>query len=307
MFLGYSVEDGVYKPVRRFFRKHDDNLSNRPEKQISERFLGSNGVWVMLPCRRCLPCQINYVKNWSTRAYLEGLCHSDSVFLTLTYDEEHLPNPPVLVRKDYQDFLKRLRKRLDKHIRVFGCGEYGSVNGRPHFHFILYGVSLVDLNPVQAFRPKGNLVYSCKLISDIWPYGFHSVGSVSIQTLKYVARYTLKKQSPEGFDVDSDFPRPYLITPRRPGLGVPFLQKFSSDLTKGFVVVDSKKVSIPLFLRQRLQKDNYLDYLKVESKLLEYRQKQPDLYDKEVFDQFCVDIAREDEYYTEKYSSYDRC
>lgn len=261
---------------------------------------------VLIPCGKCLPCRINYVKHWSTRAYLEGLCHDDSVFLTLTYDDAHLPNPPVLVKKDYQDFLKRLRMRLGFPIRVFGCGEYGSLYGRPHFHFILYGVSLNNLMPVQAFKPKGNLVYTCRVISDLWSYGFHSVGSVSLQTLKYVARYTLKKQSPAGFELDDSYQKPFLILPRRPGLGFPFVKRFHNELTRGYVVVDGKRVPMPLAIRNKLRKDHYLDSLKVESKLMEYRDRIGDLYDKDCFEKFVMDISREDEYYKEMYKDYHR-
>ena len=68
----------------------------------------------------------------------EASLYSVNSFVTLTYDDEHLPGDQCLDHRDFQLFMKRLRKRFPS--RFFMCGEYGGLNGRPHYHSILFGV-----------------------------------------------------------------------------------------------------------------------------------------------------------------------
>jgi len=64
----------------------------------------------------------------------EAKYHEQKAFLTLTYDDLHLPDNGSLDKTHYQKFMKRLRKELNpsgtkpedyKKLRYFMCGEYG--------------------------------------------------------------------------------------------------------------------------------------------------------------------------------------
>ena len=98
-----------------------------------------------VPCGKCLACSSNYRRDWVARMLLESQAHSDSVFITLTYSDENLPDRGSLVKRDLQLFLKRLRRRLDRlnrdKIRYFACGEYGDNTNRPHYHAIIWNLS----------------------------------------------------------------------------------------------------------------------------------------------------------------------
>lgn len=125
---------------------------------------------------------------------LEALEHEKKCFLTLTFDDEHLPKDGSLRVEHYQKFLKDLRERLPpKAIRFFFVGEYGEESGRPHYHAILFGYP-----PCPFFNYKGcRLKYceTCRFIEKIWGKGFVSLGDVNKDSLSYVAGYVTKKMT----------------------------------------------------------------------------------------------------------------
>lgn len=170
------------------------------------------GRLLQLPCRHCVGCRLSKSREWANRAVMEQLYHDESWFLTLTYDDEHLPACfPVnqdtgeivavhgtLVKKDLQDFLKRLRKNSGQSIRYFAAGEYGSQTYRPHYHLLLFGLRLNDLTVLRK-NFAGQQYYTSVLIDKCWSLGYHILGQVTWQSSAYVARYTMKKAT-HGFD-----------------------------------------------------------------------------------------------------------
>lgn len=96
---------------------------------------------MIVPCGRCVNCRIAHSREWATRIIHEASMYDDTGFVTLTYDDEHLPEDGGLRKKDFQDFLKLLRYHLgDVKIKYYMCGEYGEKNHRPHYHAIMFGV-----------------------------------------------------------------------------------------------------------------------------------------------------------------------
>ena len=61
-------------------------------------------------CGCCEQCINDKMNNWVVRNYWESKRHVRKSFITVTYEE----NPYILVKKDFQDFLKRLRIHLDR-------------------------------------------------------------------------------------------------------------------------------------------------------------------------------------------------
>lgn len=149
--------------------------------------------------------------------------HGGSCFITLTYrdpkdctdqqleDQLHVPADWSLHRSHYQNFLKRLRSRLEGvRLRYYLAGEYGrncrhGVNveaeqcpylcklGRPHFHVLLFGWMPDDLEiyNVNLNEPR----FTSPFVEEVWSYGFVDVGDVNFASAAYVARYVLKKQT----------------------------------------------------------------------------------------------------------------
>ena len=96
-----------------------------------------------VPCGKCIGCRIAKRKEWSLRMLHELTYHPQSSFITLTYDDYHLPSDNSLKKRHLQLFIKRLRKNLgERRIKYFACGEYGGQTMRPHYHAILFGSGL---------------------------------------------------------------------------------------------------------------------------------------------------------------------
>lgn len=192
----------------------------------------------------------------------EAAMHEQNCFVTLTYDNEHLPEDNSLHKKHFQDFMKRLRKKYVEPdpmargpgqvatIRYFHCGEYGEETGRPHYHALLFGWRPSDLVPLRT-RGKTQLFGSADLMQ-VWGHGLCSVGNVEFESAAYVAKYCLKKDNRkdaqfEILDADSgevfEVQPPYATMSRRPGLGEPWYQKYKKDCyPSDFVVHRGKKM-----------------------------------------------------------------
>lgn len=153
-----------------------------------------NGIVLDIPCGRCYECLQNYSKEWSYRCYCESLYHDECCFITLTYKD----SPVTLIKKDYQLFLKRLRKKIyPKKIKYFACGEYGSKGKRPHYHLIIFGYRPPDLE--FFFNSGRDKIYKSKELQALWSLGFVVVGDVSLNSTKYCAKYLQKlSASPPG-------------------------------------------------------------------------------------------------------------
>ena len=99
----------------------------------------------------------------------------------MTYADEHLVYAiePTLCKRDVQLFTKNLRRKLDFLIRFYCVGEYGTKTKRPHYHMLIFSNSEIDY----------------KLIERTWDKGNTLVGSLSIQSISYVAKYHVNKGS----------------------------------------------------------------------------------------------------------------
>lgn len=188
--------------------------------------------------------------------------HDASAFVTLTYDDENMtPNGSVDLRHA-QLFMKRIRNHFGSGVRFFLCGEYGETTLRPHYHSLLYSVDFPD--KVRVRIREGFPVYTSKLLSEIWPYGGHEIGSVTPKSAGYCAQYVRKKIT--GAPAAEHYLRPHPVTgelhrvepefatqSRRPGLGADWFHKFGSDaFPSDFLVVDGRKVRPPEFYLKKL-------------------------------------------------------
>ncbi|MEM4380390.1 MAG: hypothetical protein QXL01_06910 [Thermoplasmatales archaeon] len=102
-----------------------------------------------LPCGKCEYCLQRRQKDWSLRLNIEYEYSFNSVFLTLTYNNENLPKHkgiPTLCYTDVQLFVKRFREFFSRKypnsapIRFYLCGEYGPRTLRPHYHILFFNI-----------------------------------------------------------------------------------------------------------------------------------------------------------------------
>lgn len=143
-------------------------------------------------CGHCLACGMKYTNEWSTRIILEASAHEHSYFVTLTYDDDHLPDDRKLRKRDVQLFIKRLRKMYPEQVRYYVCGEYGGQTFRPHYHCALFGLNLDnDLDPFYRDN-NGVQMYKCPLLSDIWRNGYITVAPFSEHCAPYICKYMNK-------------------------------------------------------------------------------------------------------------------
>lgn len=150
-----------------------------------------------VPCGWCLECKLAKAKDWAARCVAEAKSSTASCFVTLTYNDHHLPlndeGHRTLVTRDMQLFFKKLLKKYPKKgIRRFYCGEYGDKKGRPHYHAIIFNYCPSDLVFYKKGK-NGDPVYKSAELQRIWGKGFVTVGFVTAASAGYVARYTLKK------------------------------------------------------------------------------------------------------------------
>nr|QJB19747.1 MAG: replication initiator protein [Microvirus sp.] len=153
-------------------------------------FLKKQSMFV--PCRQCPECRLQRAKEWACRLHYELKSHSNACFITLTYDNNHYT--PKLIKKDVQNFIKRLRYAIQPtKIKYFLCGEYGDRTFRAHYHAIIFGYDFPDRVP-RGKSHKGYNLYVSPMLSNLWTKGFHTIQDTSIATCIYTALYTAKSK-----------------------------------------------------------------------------------------------------------------
>lgn len=182
--------------------RHGDGSIEFLQRSAKERFLFGKYAPIQIPCGQCIECRLKRAREWGVRCMHEASLHRQNCFLTLTYSDDKLLSPS-LKYKDFQDFLKRLRRRIpeDHKILHFTCGEYGETNPvtgvkdggiyRPHFHSILFNYNFDDRVPCRALGQSH--LYSSKFLDSVWTHGACRIGAVTFESCSYVARYAMKK------------------------------------------------------------------------------------------------------------------
>lgn len=212
-------------PLEVVMKKFNGPFNNAHVKRISTysengELLGYRSFldeYLEIPCGHCIGCRLARSKEWVIRLCLEKAYYPDDscYFLTLTYDPLHMPKDNQLRKKDLQDFWKRLRKSGQK-FRYFACGEYGENTHRPHYHAIVFGLDIKDLQ-AYSLSDKLSQLYKSKTIQDIWSNGLVSIGFADSASIAYTAGYCEKKQV--AIDGSKDFVKPFVIMSRKPAIG----------------------------------------------------------------------------------------
>lgn len=229
-----------------------------------------------IPCGKCIACRLKRSREWADRCMLELPYHKQSYFVTLTYDDDHLRDGftvedngfitayPTLIKEDLQKFFKRLRKnyKKDNHIKYYACGEYGSITFRPHYHAIIFGLELDDLEVYKQSRLGFNY-YNSAFLNSCWSFGYVVIADVSWDTCAYTARYILKKQLGEKSDIyDRLGIEPEFNTMSlKPAIGMDYFNEnkdkiYETDSINISTPKGGRRIKPPKYFDSLLEKDN---------------------------------------------------
>jgi hypothetical protein len=192
----YYVEDhGLYP----------DDVATQCAKSIKVK-----DVDFRVPCGKCIPCKRKRRADWTLRLEHEYQGSDSAYFITLTYDDVHVPkvkwkgyetNVLTLKVKHLQNYIKRLRnshvayvsrelgirksevKNVSKPIRYYAIGEYGSKTHRPHYHLLLFNYDIANTQTIidQWKNTQTNI-----------PFGHVDIGNVTGASINYVTKYMFK-------------------------------------------------------------------------------------------------------------------
>lgn len=196
---------------------------------------------VTLPCGQCTGCRLDRSRDWAIRCVHESKLYEDNCFITLTFNDAHLPADGSLNHEHWQLFMKRLKSFCRRKygsavadgIRFYMCGEYGPKLGRPHYHACLFNFDFAD-KKYKRVNAVGDRIYSSDILDSVWGQadpGMCEVGSVTFKSAAYVARYIMDKKTGDDSVAHYGHLLPeYTKMSNRPGIGFGWFQKFKGDV-----------------------------------------------------------------------------
>lgn len=185
-----------YHPMKGY-RARTPNASGKYSIVFNPRD-GYKDMPLEIACGQCTGCRLERSRQWAIRCVKEASLHDENTFITLTYNEETIPENGSLQKQDFQKFMKRLRKKIDKPIKYYMAGEYGEETNRPHYHACIFNF---DFNDKELFKMyNGNPLYISDTLDSLWPLGHHTIGQLTFETAAYTARYCMKKVMGKGLD-----------------------------------------------------------------------------------------------------------
>lgn len=231
-----------------------------------------NNNGVLCNCGKCLNCRRNYSDAWAFRMKkeIEYFPVKDvwSLFITLTYNDEHLPtNEKGLVTLNhdaYSKYVKRVRSQLKRdfgetvHLSIIGCGEYGAKTGRPHYHLVVHGI---------PFSWKDSWSELVNALEQKWKFGYSYVKCCNSDVAGYVTKYSLKDLNKGRDDyLALDVEPPFRVFSNGIGMNY-FEQNVERIRREGFCRDGKYKVSIPKYFKDRFFKR--IDFVRSRSVALE--------------------------------------
>lgn len=252
----------VIVPRSEVFKRLTENPNHlRTLDDLNEIYEKNGNPWryQTIPCKHCWACNLNYSAEWATRIMCECKESENNFFITLTYDDEHLPIPEYMTlgnEKLYNDgtwttgtlhpehvtkFIGSLRKYFERKghtgIKYFYCGEYGETTQRPHYHMILMNCPL-DVNKFHDFHmdERYKFHWKSKEIESYWEHGMIDVAECEWSCAAYVARYCTKKLNIEPksdrWYFENGKEKEFVRMSRRPGIGIKYFNEHHKDIYK---------------------------------------------------------------------------
>lgn len=204
--------------------------------------------YMEVPCGYCVACLSNRRSAWTIRLWDEFQRSTNSIFVTLTYDDAHLPSDGMLEREDPKKFFKRFRKNLNlKGLRYLLCGEYGGKFKRPHYHVLMFG--LPDNRDWWSFIQKN------------WPLGYVSVFDVNASRIGYMTKYLLKPE--ENAELRKIKKQPYITASH--GLGLGLVDRINYDMVdrSDYTIHEYGQSGVlPRYVREKMDRPTKYAYLR---------------------------------------------
>ncbi|WNK14315.1 MAG: replication initiator protein [Microvirus sp.] len=240
-----KIVNGIRQPARWIVMNRIE--SNKILNKIMTKQEMKN--YRIIPCGQCEKCKLDRSAEWQTRAFCEEIATKEPVaFITLTYNDKHLPKDGKCKKEHMQKFIAKLReseRRRGRIIRPMHAGEIGPKTGRAHYHCAIFGIKIDDLEYFKT-QENGEMLFKSKRIQSMWGKGFITIGTVNNGAAGYVAKYTAKKRDNGNGE--------YLETPRRPGLGRQYYEIYKHKIFKDREIEIRTKqgikiVSIPTYFK----------------------------------------------------------
>ena len=288
-----------YKPLEAF--QYLTPKPNGKAEIIFKRPIDRPYKEIELPCGQCIGCRILRTISWAMRIQHEiDVPAKDkdgnniveqykNCFITLTYDDKHLPQDHSLYHEHFQKFLKRFRKAIyPKKIRFFMCGEYGDDTWRPHYHAIIFGYDFTEgikykgnwHNRRQRIQESevGNPYYISSFLKELWGMSknYPIIAEANFDTAAYVARYCTKKITGEKADehynrqiidwneytgevlemFETQLLPEYSSSSKKPGIGKGWWEKYKTDTYSNYLINNGKKTPVPKYYDKLLEMED---------------------------------------------------
>lgn len=221
---------------------------------------------IKICCGQCIGCRQKRAGAWTIRGVHESTLYEYNAFITLTYRDENLPPGNSLWYPDFQKFMKRFKSAVRYRqgsaaadgIRFFMCGEYGENFGRPHYHAVIFNYAFAD-QYVWRRSPAGHMLYRSPFLEELWTEGFAEIGSVTFDSIAYVARYIFKMITgdqaadhyawcdPETGEIFWRSPE-FVQMSRRPGIAKAWFDRYYGDVfPHDIVVMNGGELAVPRY------------------------------------------------------------
>nr|WEW54394.1 MAG: replication initiation protein [Microvirus Sku119] len=233
-------------------------------KKLNNDFFDS---YIVVECGKCKECREKWRRQLIQRTRHQMIQYNHrALFITLTFNDEALEKYDMsnyqLRHKPFQDFMKRLRGDLKRKYKVdwkltyLMCGEYGGLNGRPHYHALIFGVDEHMLESIgmkiihtRKRSKKGYAIKGCDELAEIWQNGFIEIGSANEKSAGYIAKYMVKYSEFTKADWKEmngeDAVKPYMVYPHKT-MGIDyFLENIDEIVKRGYIYNGKTPVGIP--------------------------------------------------------------
>lgn len=225
----------------------------------------SAGPWILnpekgtadatVPCGKCLGCRSSTQISWTHRCTHEASLWQHNRFVTLTYDDNHLPHE--LIPYHLRAFLKRLREATPRYpqiltqtgagIRYLACGEYGDKTLRPHYHLNIFNCAFKDEE-----RYSKDLFQS-ETLTNLWGYGATKLAPFTPATAGYVAGYITQHGHRDYYNEDGELLEPpFKRQSTRPAIGLNWLKQNGHNVQHGYLIHEGGKQPIPRYYKKIL-------------------------------------------------------
>ncbi|AXL14914.1 replication initiator protein [Microviridae sp.] len=228
---------------------------------------------IVVPCNKCIACLATRREQWAFRLEQELKVAQSASFITLTYEDENIPvsesGMTTLQKRDLQLFTKSLRKsnlkqawkyfprvktqkellKMLPKLRYYSVGEYGTQTWRPHYHSIMFNLTL-------GMEQK---------IEKIWKHGMTHVGEVTPASIRYVTKYVIAKHS-QMYTQDQEAAFSLMSN----GLGSNYLTatKHHINLEKLYVNTSSgSKIAMPKYYQDKMFNDQDTLFVKKKAQI----------------------------------------